>query len=101
MAASAANASSVEFCLVISRNTSPTAPSGNNRRALGNDWRGGVDVESDRTAAMRQAAPGGRGARLRCWHQANSAGKTSSSWEILLRAELRSLCPRQRRLILS
>jgi hypothetical protein len=49
-----------------------------------------LDVESDRTAAMRQAAPGGHGVRLRCWHQANSAGKTSSSSEILLRAELRS-----------
>jgi hypothetical protein len=28
--------------------------------------------------------------RLRCWHQANSARKISSSSEILLRAEVRS-----------
>jgi hypothetical protein len=49
-----------------------------------------LDVESDRTAAMRQAAPGGHGVRLRCRHQASSARKSGSSSEILLRAEVRS-----------
>jgi hypothetical protein len=51
---------------------------------------GVLDLESDRTAAMWQAPPGGHGIRLRCWHQARSARKTSSSSEILLRAEARS-----------
>jgi hypothetical protein len=51
---------------------------------------GVLDVKRDRTAAMWQAAPGGHGARLRCWHQASSARNTRSSWEILLRAEVRS-----------
>jgi len=51
---------------------------------------GVLDVERDRTAAMWQAAPGGHGVRLRCWHQASLARKTSSSSEILLRAEVRS-----------
>jgi hypothetical protein len=51
---------------------------------------GVLDVDRDRTAAMWQAPPGGHGIRLRCWHQASSARKTSSSSEILLRAEAHS-----------
>jgi hypothetical protein len=51
---------------------------------------GVLDVERDRTAAMWQAPSGGHGIRLRRWHQESSARKTSSSSEILLRAEVRS-----------
>jgi hypothetical protein len=50
---------------------------------------GVLDIERDRAAAMWQA-PGGHDVRLRCWHQASSARRTRSSWEILLRAEVRS-----------
>jgi hypothetical protein len=51
---------------------------------------GVLDVERDRTAPMWQASPGGHGVRLRRWHQASLARKTSSCSEILLRAEMRS-----------
>jgi hypothetical protein len=48
---------------------------------------GVLDVESDRTAAMWQAPPGGHGVRLRCCQQASLGAESS---EILLRAEVRS-----------
>jgi hypothetical protein len=47
---------------------------------------GVLDAESERTAAMWQAAPGGHGVRLRCCQQASLGAES----EILLRAEMHS-----------